>query len=130
MLNDTYPDNLCDSDWYFIVDGKEYRRGQIIPVANSNEPIDVRFHVVGEICCIAPTWIDWKTLKEGPVHQSLTFVFPEKGIKKRIDFYAEINPDLDVNAEDVYELYKKGVWVDGKPLDCRFGWMGIWTIIL
>lgn len=130
LLDSNVEGNLCKSDWYFVVDGKEYHSGQIIPMDYSEEAVCVRYHNGIMLNCITPTWIDWKTLEYGAVHQTLTFVFPEKNISKQIDFYAEINPDLDFQSENEEVLYKKGVLIDGKPLDGLFANMGIWTIIL
>ena len=141
MLFNKRGGNVCESDWYFELDGKKYCKGDTMPIKGTQKPVEITYYVGPGFYCISPTWVDWHILKEGSVHHSYYFVWPSKNIRKKLDLYAEYNPNYETEKEalentlkegefDLVEIYKRGNWVDGKPDDTEMAIEGIYTIRL
>lgn len=141
MLFDKRGGNVCESDWYFEMDGKKYCKGDTIPVQGNQEPVRIMGYMGPGFYCISPTWVDWHILKEGNVHHSYYFVWPSKSIRKKLDLYAEYNSNYEAERDslvntlkegefDKLVIYKRGNWVDGKPDDTEVAIEGIHTIRL
>lgn len=141
MLFDRRGGNVCESDWYFEMDGKKYCKGDTMPVKGNQKPVEIKYYVGPGFYCISPTWVDWQILKEDPVHHSYYFVWPSKNIRKKLDLYAEYNSNYEAEKEALENtlkegeieklvIYKRGNWVDGNPDDTEMAIEGIHTIRL
>lgn len=113
------------SDWYFEHDGKQYRLGDIITLPCSNTPVKVNGYMCLQRFLIEAVVMNFNLLKAKPIYLSMDFVWPSRGIRKHIDFYAEYNKKYMQELEDFLKsdeqstqlvLYNRGLWVDGLSL--------------
>lgn len=120
-------DNVINSDYYFLYDGKEYRNGDKVTVGGQYQSVVGAWtHVSGQEM-LAFFWIDYeKIAKAGRnLDVSYEFVWPSRNIRKTMRVYIEPNVNYTKELEAYFadkslpdttlEIYKSGFWVDGKP---------------
>lgn len=140
LLRDTrWTEKFINSDWYFEVNGKQYRLGDTMEIEGNSEPVRITGYMSVDKYILAPTHIPGERLKNGPITYSYSFVWPEKGINKKIEIYAEYNENFEKEKAEMLAklsgsevgsvvLFNIGYRVDGKPMESPWADMGLYTI--
>ena len=141
LLKDTpwFENQFKTSDWYFEINGQQYRYGNVMAVSGNTAPISMIGYRTIDKYVIAPTSISYEKLKEGPLTFTYKFVWPSKNISHTLTVYAEYNQNfesekaamlqtLGEHETGLVELYKVGYWVDDKLLDSAWKENGLLTI--
>ena len=142
-LKDTpwFENKFKTSDWYFEVNGKQYRYGDVMDLPGNTTPIQLSGYRAIDKYMIMPADIPWEQLKEGPLTYSYKFVWPSRNINHTIKIYAVYNQNFETERDEILktlkdneykliELYKIGFWVDDKPMESPFKDYGLFTIPL
>lgn len=129
------------SDWYFEVNGKQYRYGDVMDLPGNTTPIHMEGYRAINKYMIVPADIPWEKLKEGQLTYSYKFVWPSRNINHTIKIYAEYNQNFETERDEILktlemgefkfvELYKIGYWVDDMPMESPYKNYGLFTIPL
>lgn len=142
-LRDTpwFENKFKTSDWYFEVNGKQYRYGDVMDLPGNTTPIQLSGYRAIDKYMIMPADIPWEQLKEGPLTHTYKFVWPSRNINHTIKIYAVYNQNFETERDEILktlkgneykliELYKIGFWVDDKPMESPFKDYGLFTIPL
>lgn len=142
-LRDTpwFENKFKTSDWYFELNGKQYRYNDVMDLPGNTTPIHMTGYRAIDKYMIVPADIPWEKLKEGPLTYSYKFVWPSRNISHTIKIYAVYNQNFEKERDELLktlkkdefeliELYKIGYWVDDKPMESPFKNNGLFTIPL
>lgn len=128
LLQSDSQSSVRHSDWYFEMDGKQYRLGDTIPTpAGYNlKPISVIGYMGYYKFFIDPVTINFDALKKAPLYLSMDFVWPSRNIRNHIDYYAEYNKNYWKEIEEFWKSDNDmgkilcgyyGLWIDSKTME-------------